>query len=146
MKKFVFGHKKPDTDAVMSAIGVSYLKNALGDDTEPRVLGSLNKETEFAIKYFGLKEPEYLNDVKLQVKDINYSKDLFLKLDNIREKFLVDQPHAGDNIDDLNPWYCELTGLYYLWKNCNDDIVGLEHYRRYFVNNTKKLNILNSHH
>ena len=78
MKKFVFGHKKPDTDAVMSAIGVSYLKNALGDDTEPRVLGSLNKETEFAIKYFGLKEPEYLNDVKLQVKDINYSKDLFM--------------------------------------------------------------------
>ena len=77
-KTYVFGHKRPDTDAVMSAIGISYLKNQLGDNTEPRILGSINKETAYALKYFGLKEPRYLNDVKLKLKDINYHKKFFI--------------------------------------------------------------------
>ena len=70
-KTFIFGHKKPDSDSVMSAIGLSYLKNQLGENTEPRILGNINKETKYALKFFDLKEPEYLNDVKLQSKDVN---------------------------------------------------------------------------
>lgn len=68
----------------------------------------------------------------MKIYVVGSSKNKFLPLDNIREKFLIDQPHEGDNIDFLNPWYCELTGLYYLWKHIDDDIVGLEHYRTYF--------------
>ena len=59
-KTFIFGHKKPDTDSVMSAIALSYLKNALGENTEPKILGAVNKETTFALNYFNLKMPEYL--------------------------------------------------------------------------------------
>lgn len=41
---------------------------------------------------------------------------------------------TGDSISALNPYYGELTGLYWLWKNCHDvDIIGICHYRRYFV-------------
>lgn len=48
-----------------------------------------------------------------------------------RTKFLVDVPHDGENIDDLNPLYNEITGLYHLWKHHGSaDYVGLEHYRR----------------
>lgn len=75
----------------------------------------------------------------MKIYVVGSSKNKFLPLDNIREKFLIDQPHEGDNIDFLNPWYCELTGLYYLWKHVNDDIVGLEHYRRYFWYNNHLL-------
>lgn len=75
----------------------------------------------------------------MKIYVVGNSKNRFLPLDNIREKFLIDQKHEGDNIDFLNPWYCELTGLYYLWKHVDDDIVGLEHYRRYFVNDRNQL-------
>ena len=78
MKTLIFGHKKPDTDAVMSAIGLSYLKNQLGENTEARVLGSINKETEYALDYFNVKTPKYLNDVKLQLKDVNYHKNFYI--------------------------------------------------------------------
>ena len=68
----------------------------------------------------------------MKIYVVGSSKNKFLPLDNIREKFLIDKSHEGDNIDFLNPWYCELTGLYYLWKHVDDEIVGLEHYRTYF--------------
>lgn len=40
--------------------------------------------------------------------------------------------NTGDNISSKNPYYCELTGLYWAWKNLDADYIGLCHYRRYF--------------
>ena len=80
-KTFVVGHKNPDTDAVTSAISLSYLKNKLGMDTEPRVLGNVNKETEFVLKHFGIEKPEYLNDVKVQIEDIDFDRNIMIDED-----------------------------------------------------------------
>ena len=78
-KILIFGHQKPDTDSVTSALVLSYLKNQLGMDTEPRVLGDINSETEFVLDYFKFDRPKFLNDVRLQVKDVDYTKGCFLK-------------------------------------------------------------------
>lgn len=41
--------------------------------------------------------------------------------------------NTGDNISKLNGFYCELTGIYWVWKNWDvKDYVGFCHYRRYF--------------
>ena len=43
----------------------------------------------------------------------------------------------GENISNKNPYYCELTGWYWAWKNLNCEYIGLSHYRRYFAENKK---------
>ncbi|MGI6229927.1 MAG: DUF4422 domain-containing protein [Tractidigestivibacter sp.] len=41
--------------------------------------------------------------------------------------------NTGDNISALNDKYCELTGLYWAWKNVDADFIGLTQYRRVFA-------------
>lgn len=54
---------------------------------------------------------------------------------NIIEEYKQDS--EGENISNKNPYYCELTGLYWAWKNLEADYIGLVHYRRYFTKNVK---------
>ena len=77
-KILIFGHQKPDTDSVTSSIVLSYLKNKLGFDTEPRVLGDINNETKFVLDYFNCDTPKFLSDVRLQIKDVSYNYNCFL--------------------------------------------------------------------
>ena len=102
---YIFGHRKPDTDSVASAIALSYLKNKRGHKTIPVVLDDINKETEFVLDYFGIKQPEFLNDVKLRIEDLNYYKECFVSekesikntYEYIKEKGITGVPIVDGN-------------------------------------------------
>ncbi len=76
-KVYIFGHKKPDTDSVVGAISFAYLKRKLGINAEARILSEVNKETIYALNRFGFEVPKYLNDVKVELKDIKYNKNYY---------------------------------------------------------------------
>lgn len=79
---YTFGHKNPDTDSVCAAISLAYLMNAKKINVTPYILGEINNETKYVLKYFKVNKPLYLNDVKLQISDLNYKRNCYLKENN----------------------------------------------------------------
>ena len=74
-KIYVFGHRNPDTDSVTAAISLAYLKRKLGLDAEARVLSAINLESKYALNYFNVREALELNDVKIKVSDLDFTRN-----------------------------------------------------------------------
>ncbi|MDE7366941.1 MAG: putative manganese-dependent inorganic diphosphatase [Lachnospiraceae bacterium] len=69
----IIGHKNPDTDSICSAIAYAYLKNIEHPGHYiARRAGGINNETNFVLNYFGASEPDYLEDVNVQMRDIDF--------------------------------------------------------------------------
>lgn len=113
-KTLIFGHLKPDTDAITSAISLSYLKNKLGFNTVPVRIGEVNKETQYALDYFGIKVPLLIDDVKLQLKDLTYHKDYYLNYHssiNDAYNYMLEKGITGIPIVDNNKKFLGLVTL-----------------------------------
>lgn len=66
---YIIGHKNPDTDAVVSAVGYAKLKNLLGyNEYKAARAGHLNPQTRYIFEKFGLTRPEYIPDLVPKVK------------------------------------------------------------------------------
>lgn len=103
MNTLIFGHRNPDTDSICSSIALSYLKNALGEKTTPRAIGHLNNETKFVLNYFNIPEPQYLNDVKIRIRDVHYKKRAFVnEKDSIYNAYLLMQSFSITAIPIVN--------------------------------------------
>ncbi len=57
MAMYICGHINPDSDSIVGAISLSYLKNQIGVKSIPARQGELSPETKFILNKFGLKEP-----------------------------------------------------------------------------------------
>ena len=128
MTTFIFGHKNPDTDSVCSSIALSYLKNETGGKTAPKVLGNINNETKFALNYFKVPVPSYLNDVRVRIKNIKYDKKAYISEEkSINEAFKVMQ-HQNITAIPLIDEKKKLTGY-----------VTLKEIAKYLINGNKEI-------
>lgn len=74
-KVWVIGHKNPDTDSICAAITYAELKNATDDARyEAKRCGKVSEETQYVLKYFGVKEPALVSDAGAQIKDVNFRR------------------------------------------------------------------------
>ncbi len=97
-KVYIFGHQNPDTDSICAAMSYSYLKNQGEDEYiyEPVALKEVNKETEFALNYFGVDPPEVVSSLKPQVLDINLPTFLLLyETDSVRKALMLITNQVG---------------------------------------------------
>ena len=58
MSTYIFGHTNPDSDSIVGAISLAYLKNKLGEDCVATRQGKISNETEFILNKFGANVPE----------------------------------------------------------------------------------------
>jgi len=113
-KVYIFGHHSPDTDSVSAAIALAYLKRKQGMNAIPVVLDEISKETEFVLRNFNVGHPICIDNVKLQIKDIDYHKGYFLrKSDSISKvyHYLIDKKITGLPIVDENDTFVGLVTL-----------------------------------
>ena len=134
----VYGHKKPDTDSIASAISMANLQTNIGSYSESFRLGNVNRETDFALKTFGMKEPEYLEKVTEKDNVIMVDSNEFSQsadgIENANIKMIVD--HHRLNLQTTNPVFCMAepvgctsTILYKLYKqndvNITPEMAGI---------------------
>ncbi len=98
MKKiYVIGHRNPDTDSICSALAYANLKNQVSDgefEYEACRAGNVNGETKFVLEHFGVKAPEYVNDMRPRVTDININR-----IEGVEENSSIKE--AGDRMRQI---------------------------------------------
>lgn len=73
----VIGHKNPDTDSICAAIAYAELKNTVDPEHvyEPCRAGIVNRESQFALDYFGVEPPRFYTDASPRLRDVDYRRD-----------------------------------------------------------------------
>jgi manganese-dependent inorganic pyrophosphatase len=133
MSTYVFGHTSPDSDSIVGAITLSYLKNQLGEDCIPTRQGEISAETEFILSKFGYgdKVPSLKTSVAGEnVYLIDFSDKAQAPSDIMEATILgiVDHHKLGDLTTDtplecwIRPIGCSNTVVYEMFKANNVEI------------------------
>jgi manganese-dependent inorganic pyrophosphatase len=97
---YITGHKNPDTDSICSAISYADLKNRIGViPAKPIRLGSVSKETQFALDYFNVSAPELVETVKSQIADLNFDpEEVISPEDSIKSAWAMIENSIGKTL------------------------------------------------
>ncbi len=120
MSTYVFGHTSPDSDSIVGAISLSYLKNQLGEDCVPTRQGEISAETKFILNKFGGTLPELKTSVAGEkVYIIDFSDKAQAPKDIMQATILgiVDHHKLGDLTTDT-PLECWIRPI-----GCSNTIV-----------------------
>lgn len=129
-KVLIFGHKNPDTDTICSALTYADLKHKLGANVQPVRLGDVNKETQFALDYFGFQAPDFIDKVAEDIEGVILvdHNEFQQSVDNIREVRILEviDHHRVANFETKDPLYfrvepvgCTATILYKMYQENN---------------------------
>ena len=136
-KILIFGHKNPDTDTICSALVKEILNKKKGCEKSKAVrLGNLNKETQYALKYLGLEEPELIEKVEegqeVILVDHNEFNQSVEGIEKAKILEVVDH-HRISNFETSEPLYytarpfgCTSTILFEEFKQNNIEIEKIE--------------------
>ena len=140
MATYVFGHTSPDSDSIVGALSLSYLKNQLGEECIPTRQGEISAETEFILSKFGYENrvPELKTSVAGEkVYLIDFSDKAQAPQDIMEATILgiVDHHKLGDLTTDtplecwIRPIGCSNTVVYEMFQSYNvaipKDIAGM---------------------
>ena len=133
MSLFVFGHKSPDTDSICSTLAMANLQTKLrGEEVIPCRLGELNEETKYALKYFDVEAPKFIEKVEegqnVILVDHNEFSQSVDGIENAKIIAVVDH-HRINNFQTSEPLFyyaqpvgCTATILLELFKANNIEI------------------------
>lgn len=113
MVKYVFGHKNPDTDTVISAILYSNFLNSRGIESKAITLGKINNETKFILEEFEIDTPEIIETLpektEVVLVDHNEKKQTISNIDELKINSIID--HHKFSISTSEPLFIRAEPL-----------------------------------
>jgi len=103
MPVYAVGHKVPDSDSIVGAIALAYLKTQIGEDVIPARLGELSPETQFILDKFNYPVPELKLSYAGESLYIIDHSDIALAPDDIAQATIlgiIDHHKLGDLTSD----------------------------------------------
>ncbi len=131
MATYIFGHTSPDSDSIVGAISLSYLKNQLGEDCISTRQGEISAETEFILKTFGGTSPELKTSVageKVYIIDFSDYAQAPADMKEATLLGIVDHHKLGDITTDtplecwIRPIGCSNTVVYEMFNSYGVEI------------------------
>lgn len=132
-KVIVFGHKNPDTDSICSSIVMADLQTRVrGEKVVPCRLGDINEETRYALNYFKIETPKFIEKVEEGQTVIMVDHNEFSQTVEGIEKAKIDtviDHHRINNFQTSEPLFyyaqpvgCTSTLLFELYRLNNVEI------------------------
>ena len=127
---YIFGHKNPDTDSILSALVLEAIAKTMGvKNVKAYRLGEINKETKYVLNYFKIKEPELLERIEDGAQVILVDHNEFSQsvegIENAKIIRVIDH-HKISNFETHEPLFyfampvgCTATILYEMCRTSN---------------------------
>ena len=131
-KTYIFGHKNPDTDSIVSSLTMANLERKLGnEETIACRTGKVNKESEFVLNYVGVEAPKFIENLEegseVIVVDTANEKELPDNINDLKIKKIVDHHYVALRTSyplyyRAEPVGCTSTIIYKLYKENNVEV------------------------
>ena len=107
---YIFGHKNPDTDSIVSSIVLEKIEKDLGtNNVKACRIGNINKETRYALNYFNAKEPEFIEKVekgqKVMLVDHNGFDQSANGIENAEVIKVIDHHNVAETFKTAGPLF-----------------------------------------